>query len=225
VSYYLAPSLEKLRDEINKKFPKRDRTSDGWIGDTSHAARRSDHNPDWDAGGVVRAIDVDVDDRDPNQNLRTMLLNAAKKDKRTYYIITNGYIYSRTYGFAKRRYTGSNSHHSHVHISIRAGKEFENDTSRWFKPLPLVDLSNVRREFINAREGRKVKRLVGVKRVQAALNAKYDAGLKVDGLAGEATLDAYGKHERQSGTVQEGHRIPELESLRALGKGRFRVRK
>ena len=225
MSYYLAPSLEKLRSEINKRFPNRDKTSDGWIGDTSHAARPSDHNPDWADGGVVRAIDVDVDDGDPGRDLRTALINAAKRDKRTYYIISDGYIYSRTYGFAKRVYYGSNSHHSHVHISIRSGREYEDSTKAWFAALPLVDLSNVRREFHNAREGRKVKRLPGVRHIQRALNARYKAGLKADGVVGKATLDAYAKHERESGTGDGGARIPDLDSLKNLGKNRFRVRK
>src|SRR5690606_29069239 len=59
MSYYLAPSLVKLRDLINQNWPNRDKSSDGWIGDPSHQARKSDHNPDYSAGGVVRAIDVD----------------------------------------------------------------------------------------------------------------------------------------------------------------------
>jgi hypothetical protein len=142
VSYYLAPSLVTLRAEINAMFPRRDTTSDGWIGDTSHAARPSDHNPDWSAGGVVRAIDIDVDDRDPSQDLRTQLIKAACGDERTYYVISDGRIYSYTYGFTARHYTGSNAHFSHVHVSIREGDQYEDDTSPWFKEeddMPLTD--------------------------------------------------------------------------------------
>ena len=47
---------EKLRRQINIRWPKRDRASDGWIGDTAHSNRKIDHNPYMN---VVYAIDID----------------------------------------------------------------------------------------------------------------------------------------------------------------------
>ena len=55
----LSKAASQLREQIDDSFPDRDRTSDGWIGDTRHAARKSDHNPDEQ--GWVRAIDIDRD--------------------------------------------------------------------------------------------------------------------------------------------------------------------
>ena len=55
----LSKSAVQLREQIDDAFPDRDRTSDGWIGDTRHSARKSDHNPDEQ--GWVRAIDIDRD--------------------------------------------------------------------------------------------------------------------------------------------------------------------
>jgi hypothetical protein len=51
----------QLREQVDDAFPDRDRTSDGWIGDKRHSARKSDHNPT--AEGIVRALDIDVNFR------------------------------------------------------------------------------------------------------------------------------------------------------------------
>jgi hypothetical protein len=55
----IAKSLDVLRSQINKAHPNRSKVSDGWIGDTAHAARASDHNPN--SGGVVTALDLTHD--------------------------------------------------------------------------------------------------------------------------------------------------------------------
>lgn len=117
---YLAHSLVALRNEINAAFPHRDKSSDGWIGDAAHSARISDHNPDPHSSPpeCVDAIDVDVDDGDPTKDLRTRLIARAIAHPSTHYIISNGKIYSREYGFRARVYTGTNGHYHHVHVSI-----------------------------------------------------------------------------------------------------------
>jgi hypothetical protein len=58
-NYYLAPSLVALRAELDAKWPRRDRSSDGWIGDAAHSSRASQHNPDWSSvpPGSVDALD------------------------------------------------------------------------------------------------------------------------------------------------------------------------
>lgn len=111
MSYHLAPSLVALRDETNKQWPKRDKASDGWIGDPSHQARVSDHNPDYSAGGIVRAIDVDIDGIDVDQFLAAVL-----GDSRVSYVIYNRQIWG---GSRWRKYEGSNPHTKHIHVSIK----------------------------------------------------------------------------------------------------------
>lgn len=119
--YYLAPSLVTLRNEINKAHPKRDISSDGWIGDSSHQARVSDHNPDWSSDGVVRAIDVDKDGINVGELIRVL-----KGDSRVEYFIFNGLIYTRQNGFRPAKYNGTNQHTGHIHVSLRHTAAAEN---------------------------------------------------------------------------------------------------
>lgn len=122
MSYYLAPALASLRNEVNAAHPRRDKTSDGWIGDPSHAARKSDHNPDYDPGdnGVVRALDIDHDGIDKHELRRRVIA-----DPRTEYFIQDWLIYTRQNGMKPARYTGTNGHTGHSHVSLRHGDAYE----------------------------------------------------------------------------------------------------
>lgn len=114
MAYFLAPSLVQLRNEVNAAHPNRSKASDGWVGDTAHAARKSDHNPDYSAGGIVRALDVTHAGIDKAKLLRVACANPS-----TEYVIQDWKIYTRSNGFRAARYTGSNGHTVHTHISIR----------------------------------------------------------------------------------------------------------
>ena len=108
-----------LREQINRAFPNRDRRSDGWVGDTSHSARKSDHNPTPE--GWVRAIDVDAnisDDPKTSYVLANQLRLLARRDRRLSYIIYSGKIASRRSLWRFKKYTGINPHTSHLHISF-----------------------------------------------------------------------------------------------------------
>ncbi len=128
MAWYLAPALVQLRSEVNKKWPGRDKSTDGALGDSAHSARKSEHNPEASGTrkGRVNAIDVDTSDID-----FAKILPKLKADKRTWYVIHKGYIYSRTYNFAKRKYTGSNPHNGHFHISIYPGKVDGESKASW----------------------------------------------------------------------------------------------
>ena len=123
--WYLAPSLARLRSQVDATFPDRSKASDGTIGDAAHAATKSDHNPDPKTG-VVRALDLTVD---TVQGQR--VLAATWQDPRVFYVIWRKQIYYR--GESKPRpYNGVNAHMNHVHISIdRNKKSAETDTSNW----------------------------------------------------------------------------------------------
>lgn len=133
-----AYSLITLRDQINAKFPYRDKASDGGIGDPAHAARVSDHNPD--ANGVWHAYDFD---HDPDSNgLDCYILKAqliASHDSRIKYI-----IFMRRIWYASSRsefyYDGVNAHDHHMHLSVVSGAVGD-DPRRWV--LPFLDTTVV----------------------------------------------------------------------------------
>jgi hypothetical protein len=140
--YQVKPKLckagQQLREQFDDSFPDRDRTSDGWIGDTRHSARPSDHNPDRETG-IVRAIDVDRDvsgkaKPDLMPDIADQLRRLAKTDKRIAYIIFNGRIASWRMGWRWRPYKGSNPHKHHCHISFT--RKGDQDSS--FFNIPLL---------------------------------------------------------------------------------------
>ncbi len=135
----LSKSAIQLREQIDDAFPGRDRTSDGWIGDTRHAARKSDHNPD--AQGWVRAIDIDRDlngkGRKPDvmpDLVDQIRLLAKSGDKRISYIIFDGKIASAKKAWAWRPYDGINKHNHHAHVSFTIKGD---EDSSWFN-IPMI---------------------------------------------------------------------------------------
>jgi len=135
----LSKAGQQLREQFDDSFPDRDRRSDGWIGDTRHAARPSDHNPDSKTG-VVRAIDVDRDvsgtpKPDLMPDIADQIRLAAKAgEKRISYIIFDGKIASSKKGWAWRPYTGINAHRHHCHISFTP----KGDQDGSFFNIPLL---------------------------------------------------------------------------------------
>ena len=108
----------QLRDQIDTWFPDRRTASDGWLGDSRHAARKSDHNPD---GIWVRAIDVDsrlCASEGVSADLADQIRIAGKTDTRISYVIHNGKIASKVLGWRWRKYKGLNGHFKHIHISF-----------------------------------------------------------------------------------------------------------
>lgn len=184
MAWYVAASLNKLLAEVNAKFPNRDKTSDGSVGDTSHAARPSDHNPSQSSRppGCVRARDFDADIRDPRwPNVHAWLraTNWLNRDRRWKYIISNGKIisYYPVGGYpawAERPYGGSNPHKQHFHGSIRAGDEFEDDTSSWLTSggdwfsmatkAELIEILDARIEPVESRLNDVQVRVVGMEK-------------------------------------------------------------
>jgi hypothetical protein len=136
----LCKAGQQLREQFDDSFPDRDRTSDGWIADARHvAAGKSDHIPSLDSK-TVRAIDVDRDvsgkaKPDLMPDIANQIRLCAKAgDKRISYIIFNGRIASSRLGWRWRKYSGSNPHNHHCHISFTP----KGDTDGSFFNIPML---------------------------------------------------------------------------------------
>ena len=109
----------QLRDQVDTWFPDRcNKSPEGWLGDSRHSARKSDHNPD---GIWVRAVDIDSR-LESSDSLAPYLADqirvAAKSDPRLSYVIFNGRICSKILNWRWRKYKGINPHKRHLHCSF-----------------------------------------------------------------------------------------------------------
>jgi hypothetical protein len=133
MSWKLAAAAVTLRDQVNKRYPKRDKASDGTKGDDRHARRVSDHNPD--KTGYVMALDIDEDFGAPGTSrvFADQLVDYMRTsgDRRIKNIVYEGRVASGTYPDVKgRRPTWwvwrsapSLGHHHHIHISFRRARQ------------------------------------------------------------------------------------------------------
>ena len=139
----LSKAAKQLREQFDDTFPDRDRLSDGWIGDSRHQAKPSDHNPD--DNGWVRAIDIDRDlykggkpDNMGDLVDQVRIACKSKSEKRISYIIFDGRICSPILNWKWRKYTGANKHTKHANFSFK--KEADNDGA--FFQIPMLGASN-----------------------------------------------------------------------------------
>lgn len=236
MSWTLAPSLRKLRAEVDERWPRRNKASDGTIGDTAHSRRKSEHNPD--GNGVVRAIDITVDK--PNSPTADEIRRAAIGDSRVHYVVSDGSIWSRTYGWSRRKYNGSNPHRGHVHISIR------NNTSENASPATRASAASNTAGWIASKSsggGSSAKPALSVAAItktakaggksdlvklwQQALNFTTGSRLAVDGTYGRNTKAQTAKYQRQQGwrgSGADGLPGPQTAKRLAAKSGRFTVK-
>lgn len=140
MAYRRAKSLDQLLNEVNKRFPKRSKVSDGWIGDAAHASRDSDHNPWVKDGsiGVVTAVDITEDAQGGFKEIADFIVQTLvrRRDRRVKYIIHEGLIW-RSYdkpgipAWTPSRYSGANGHFQHVHVSVQPSKSLYDSMASW----------------------------------------------------------------------------------------------
>lgn len=122
-AWRVAYSLAKLKDQVNAGYPNRSKGSDGFVGDTAHAATVSDHNPN--SAGVVTAFDIT---HDPANGLDIAVLAQAladSRDVRIKYLIRNSQILIPANGWSWTAYSGD-PHTNHLHISVNVNN-YDND--------------------------------------------------------------------------------------------------
>ena len=104
--------------------PLRMKASDGLLPSNAHLKQSptSDHN-------TGLAVDLT---HDPKNGIDCVdIFEKLKEDKRVKYLIFKGQIWSKEKSkLGNRRYTGSNPHNKHLHISIES--TMGADTSPWF---------------------------------------------------------------------------------------------
>lgn len=186
--YWLSKAGAKLRDQFDRRWPNRDHASDGWIGDASHAAVVSDHNPCWtctgDHAGVVRAIDVDVDldrnDPDAMQRAMNQLIRLARDKKdggRLSYVIFDHHIASGTYAsqfWTWRAYTGDDPHTSHAHVSFTVEGDFHD--GRFDLPIFVSAVDRLRTSLAKIRHTLEQRLLPRKRKIQREIDkARADA--------------------------------------------------
>lgn len=144
MSYTIAPACKALLTQSTVRYPNRDRSYDGIIGDQAHAARRSWHNPSNEDGtpnpdGWVTAVDLTHDPEhgcDAHSLVRRLVANA---DPRIREAISNGRIWTAARADEGwRYYGGSNPHQHHCHITV--AWRYRTSTAAWW---PTVAPSNV----------------------------------------------------------------------------------
>ena len=140
-----AGCLLKLKEQVDAAFPRRNKASDGMIGDDRHCrgGGTSDHCPNIPDGNVGVVTAYDITDDPANGCDVNSIVEAIRdsRDRRVKYIIWNRKIAnSKSIDGAApwewRNYTGRNPHTKHMHLSVLPSKQLYDDRSEWrIRPL------------------------------------------------------------------------------------------
>ncbi len=213
-NWRLAESLKRLRAQINAEFPARDKSSDGSIGDPSHSARKSDHNPN--SKGVVTAIDIDEDLNGDRTLVQVINAIRSSRDPRVKYIIYEGLITVPGSQLQQwKKYKGPSAHRHHAHISVNSDPKLYDDTKAWqistapSSQIPALHNSesttggNPSEQTAPSKLLKRGSKGAEVKALQTALNVR-GYKLKVDGDFGPSTERAVRSFQNTKGLRPDG---------------------
>lgn len=151
----LTAGLKNLRSQVDRRWPDRDTTTDGTIGNADHQDQTSGHNPDdtpgakpaWngdpDAKPEVRAWDMDHDLGEKGINAQMLvdhLCDLPKLSTVIRYMIYKGKIYHERTGFEPEPSSG---HETHIHFEGAWTQEADNNTTFDFKLDQVGDSMSV----------------------------------------------------------------------------------
>lgn len=201
MTWRLAGSLVKLRDQINAAYPNRSKMSDGTIGDTAHAATVSDHNPNAD--GVVTAFDIT---HDPAHGVDIDKLSdalTASRDPRIKYLIANNQILvPQDFGWVWQPYVGVDPHTSHLHVSVYGDYDNQAEWKITEEYMYTPDINTMR--WLNygllGRDGRDGRK--------HALKGEVDKDIIASGVLGmKFTTEQWNKFVSEMGNSKEANAV------------------
>lgn len=215
MAYRLAASLIQYRAECNLKWPGRDKSSDGWIGDAAHASRSSDHNPwvkDNRGIGVVRAYDLDGGPgmSDPIGLWVAEFLRAKGKAGgfpplgSGSYVISNYRIADASSKWNWVPYHGSNPHNHHTHVSVALSQSQYDYRGTWgLAGQVSAPPAAAPTDTSTLQLGSKGPAVVALQKV---LNRWYPSlpALATDGDFGPATQERVKYFQSRAGLVSDG---------------------
>lgn len=203
MTWRVAKSLLRLRDQVNAIAPTRAKDSDGTIGDASHSSRESDHNPN--SHGVVCAMDITHNPPvfDAYAFAEQLL---ASRDNRIHYVISNRKIAAGNCGpspWQWRPYHGASPHDHHTHTSVKQDPALYDLETDWMLDGKIhAPVVNVMPKIILPAAVRPQLRLYMhnnyVKEMQLLLNKK-GAALQADGYFGDGTWRAVQAFQKAHG--------------------------
>lgn len=195
----IAKSLGVLRDQVNHIAPGRSKRDDGWLGDSAHASRTSDHNPN--NAGVVCALDLTHDPSGGFDSYNFAEVLKQNRDERIKYVISNKKIF---YGYRSpshsgdpsscwkwEKYTGDNPHDKHVHVSVGDARYYDKE-DHWVLDVTEAPISpdDARPVLKRGSTGAEVKTLQQL--------------LLVDGFFGPVTENAVEEFQSSVGITPDG---------------------
>lgn len=237
-SWILVPCLVSLRSEFNALAPDRSKASDGAVGDVAHSGSSSDHNPDEtgrtpyeDADNVneVHAIDVD---KDLNRSGWTMdravqtivTRHRAGLDDRLQNVIWKRRVWSASWNWEPRAYTGANAHTEHAHFSARYMPAQERDVSPWGllpAPTPAPARPAPEQEELPVEQAQFDKLMTGWARSEDGRAALARAVLAYDpGKDAKGAVPAGGIPNPDGGSAASNPTIAATTALRDASAGR-----